>query len=77
MPAEAEPTRYAGRLLTANFVAEKLDLNPATVRKWAKHGTFNFGQDVGAVYVGPPGKRQILRIKGEALDKLLGDLPGE
>ncbi len=70
-PGEVEPARYEGRLLTAKFVAEKLGLHEATIRRWANEGMFH------CVKIGPPGKRQILRIRGKSLDMYLGDVPGE
>lgn len=66
---ENDSKLYAGRLLKISEVASILNVDSATVRRWCADGRVN------AIYYPkrPGGTRRAIRIKGESIDKILGN----
>lgn len=61
--------QYAGQLLTVSEVAEILRVDVATVRRWVSDGSLKalpLPKRANA-------KRQLIRIKGEHIDRILSD----
>lgn len=61
--AKRAPNQQA--LLTVDDVAQRLNVDPTTVRRWAKNGLLE------TVYLPHQGKRVGYRFKPEVLDALL------
>lgn len=60
---------YAGRFLTIPQVAKLLRVEGATVRKWIKDGTI----EAVELPAKPGSQRKHRRVRGEVVDKLLGN----